>query len=164
MSKLLLSLICAALFAGACRPESPDNEEKPLPEADSATLALQAALAAIRDTSAINSDYYTRTGLASFYADALHGRQTANGEVYDTAAFTAAHRWMPFDTQVAVTNPENGVTVIVRVNDRGPFNRKRRIDLSKSAAKALGIYEKGVARVKLEAQLESQPESSQPRK
>ncbi|EMR03476.1 septal ring lytic transglycosylase RlpA family protein [Cesiribacter andamanensis] len=154
MDKFLLYLICASFAFAACGQQSPPSDQIPAQEVDSATLARQAALAAIRDTSYVNSDYYTRTGLASYYADGLHGKPTASGEPYDTAAFTAAHRWMPFDTEVAVTNVKTGVTVIVRVNDRGPFNKSRRIDLSKAAAKALGMLDKGVAQVKIEAQLD----------
>ena len=157
MAKLLLSVICTILLFGACRKDSPEQATIQLSPADSARLALDSALSAIRDSSYTNSEYYTNTGMASYYADRFQGRKTSSGEPYDTAAFTAAHRWLPFGTTVAVTNPANDKTILVRINDRGPHNRKRIIDLSKSAAKALGTYKKGVARVKIEAQTEKKP-------
>jgi len=89
-------------------------------------------------------------GVASFYADDFHGHPTSNGETYDMHAFTAAHRTFPFGTAVRVTNLDNGKTVIVRVNDRGPFKEGRLIDLSFSAAKALGLVATGTARVRLD--------------
>ena len=153
MTKLLLSIICSLLLCSACGQDTPNGE--PLSPADSAALALETALTAIRDTSYTNSEYFTNTGLASYYADRFQGRKTANGEKYDSAAYTAAHRWIPLGTTVAVTNPANDKTILVRINDRGPHNRSRIIDLSKSAAKALGVYKKGVARVKIEAQLDT---------
>ena len=152
MAKILLSIICTIIFLGACRDGGASDQFLNPP--DSAALALEAALADIRDTSYTNSEYYTNTGSASYYADRFHGRKTSSGALYDTAAYTAAHRWMPFGTKVAVTNPANDRTIIVEITDRGPHNRSRIIDLSKSAAKALGIYKKGVGRVKVEARLD----------
>lgn len=95
---------------------------------------------------------YDEVGLASWYGPKFHGGLTANGERYDMHALTAAHRTLPLPTMVEVTNLENGRSVIVRVNDRGPFADDRRIiDLSYAAAKALGIIEKGTARVRVRA-------------
>lgn len=85
---------------------------------------------------------------ASFYHDKFTGRTTANGEVYSPSKMTAAHKTLPFGTKVKVTNKKTGKSVIVRINDRGPVNRT--IDLSRGAAKALGIIKQGVARVTLE--------------
>lgn len=79
------------------------------------------------------------TGIASYYANKFEGRRTANGERYRKKYFTAAHRTLPFGTLLKVTNPKNGRWVVVRVNDRGPHNRKRIIDLSYKAAKHLGM-------------------------
>ena len=157
MAKLLLSIICTILLFGACGNDDSQQISPPLSAADSARLALDSALSAIRDSSYTNSEYYTNTGMASYYANRFQGRKTSSGVPYDSAAFTAAHRWLPFGTVVAVTNPANDKTILVRINDRGPHNRKRIIDLSQSAAKALGIYKKGVARVKIEAQTEKKP-------
>ena len=89
-------------------------------------------------------------GIASYYALRFHGRRTASGERYDKDAHTAAHRTHPFGTLVRVTNQENGRTVDVRINDRGPFVRGRIIDLSDAAARDLGMVEEGVVRVRVE--------------
>jgi rare lipoprotein A len=88
-------------------------------------------------------------GLASYYGGALRGHRTANGERFDPAAFTAAHRTLAFGTCVRVENAENGRSVRVRINDRGPFVQGRIVDLSEAAARALDVIEHGVARVKL---------------
>jgi rare lipoprotein A len=93
---------------------------------------------------------YSETGLASYYAHALHGRTTASGEVYDEHKLTAAHRRLPFGTRVRVTNLANRRSVIVRINDRGPFVRGRIIDLSFRAAGELGFVTKGVTKVGIE--------------
>jgi rare lipoprotein A len=92
----------------------------------------------------------TLEGVASYYADQYHGRQTSNGEVFDMNALTAAHRTFPFGSMVRVTNLENRKSVVVRVNDRGPFVDGRIIDLSLAAAKELDLIQKGTARVRLE--------------
>jgi len=86
-------------------------------------------------------------GIASYYADQFHGRTTANGETFDMNALTAAHRSFPFGTILRVTNVENGKSVVVRVNDRGPFVEGRIIDLSLGAAKAVDIIGRGTAQV-----------------
>lgn len=89
----------------------------------------------------------TETMVATFYAKKFHGRKTASGKVYDHYALTCAHKTLPFDTKLIVTNPQNGKCVEVRVNDRGPFTRNRDIDLSFAAAQEIGIIRKGVAPV-----------------
>lgn len=89
-------------------------------------------------------------GVASFYGRRFHGRLTANGERFDMNAMTAAHRTLPFGSRVRVTNPRNGQSVIVRINDRGPFVRGRTIDLSRAAATEIGMIRSGHARVELE--------------
>lgn len=91
-----------------------------------------------------------QTGEASYYADAFVGRSTASGERYDPDAFTAAHRTLPFGTRVRVTRLSTGESVEVRINDRGPFVRRRIIDLSHSAARALDMMEEGVVAVSVE--------------
>ena len=91
-----------------------------------------------------------RAGMASYYADALHGRPTASGEPYDVGGLTAAHRTLPFGSRVRVTNRANGQSVTVRVNDRGPFVAGRVIDLSRAAARRLDMVRAGVVRVDLE--------------
>jgi len=87
---------------------------------------------------------------ASWYGPKFHGKFTANGEVYNQMALTAAHKNLSFGTLLKITNPKNGKSVIVRINDRGPYIEGRELDLSKGAAIELGILAKGVARVKVQ--------------
>lgn len=95
------------------------------------------------------SSYITKTGKASYYSDNLAGRKTANGEKYKPTELTAAHKKLPFGTKVKVTNLQNGKTITVRINDRGPYVSGRIIDLSKAAAKELDMLKAGVAKVKI---------------
>ncbi len=95
--------------------------------------------------------------VASFYGPGYHGRLTANGETFDQNALTAAHRTWPFNTRVRVTDVDNGKSVVVRINDRGPFTKRadgtyaREIDLSVGSAAAIGLdIQRGLARVTLE--------------
>jgi rare lipoprotein A len=89
-------------------------------------------------------------GVASYYADKYNGRQTSNGEVYDMYALTAAHPTHPFNTTVKVTNLDNGRSVLLRINDRGPFVKDRIIDVSYTAAKQLQMIGTGTAQVRVE--------------
>ncbi len=91
-----------------------------------------------------------RRGRASWYGPRFRGQQTANGEIFDPSAFTAAHRSLPFGTRVRVTNLNNGESVVVRINDRGPYAAGRIIDLSRVAAEAIGVRRRGTAPVRLE--------------
>lgn len=93
---------------------------------------------------------YKKTGMASWYGDAFHGRKTANGELYNMNAFSAAHPTLPLPSYVRVTNVANKHSVIVRVNDRGPFAHNRLIDLSKRTAHVLDFKNAGVAKVHVE--------------
>lgn len=86
----------------------------------------------------------------SWYGPGFHGKKTANGEVYDQMSFTAAHKSLKFGTLLKVTNPKNGKSVIIRINDRGPYIDGRDLDLSKAAALELGLFHKGVAKMKVE--------------
>lgn len=95
-------------------------------------------------------DYYEEVGVASWYGDDFHGRSTANGEIYNMGAMTAAHQTLPLPSMVRVTNLSNGKNVVVRVNDRGPFAKSRIIDVSESAADKLGFKGRGTATVKVE--------------
>jgi rare lipoprotein A len=96
-------------------------------------------------------EYINRgTMKASWYGPKFHGKLTANGEIYDQMALTAAHKTLKFGTLLKVTNPKNGKSVIVRINDRGPYIGDRELDLSKGAAIELGLIKKGVARVKIQ--------------
>jgi rare lipoprotein A len=89
-------------------------------------------------------------GIASYYGDEFHGKKTASGEIYNKWDFTCAHRKLTFGTKLKVTNLENKKSIIVRVNDRGPFAKNRIIDLSYAAAKAIDMITKGTVRVKIE--------------
>jgi rare lipoprotein A len=90
-----------------------------------------------------------QVGKGSWYGKKFHGRSTANGEKYNMYAYTAAHKTLPFNTIVEVTNLSNNRKIIVRINDRGPYARGRIIDLSYLAAKKLGYINKGVAKLKV---------------
>lgn len=111
-------------------------------ESGSGQLASAASIA--------NKNTITDTGVASYYADKFHGRITANGETFDMYALTAAHRTLPFGTKLKVTSLANNRSVLVRINDRGPFVKGRVIDLSLGAAKELQMVQSGLAEVKLE--------------
>jgi rare lipoprotein A len=87
---------------------------------------------------------------ASWYGPGFHGRKTANGEVYDQMSFTAAHKSLKFGTLLKITNLKNNKSVVIRINDRGPYIHGRDLDLSKAAALELGIVRKGVAKMKVE--------------
>lgn len=127
-SRLLLAVLLAAqLFAVACsgnrRPAAPAEPEK-----------LGAP---------------SQKGFASWYGPGFHGRRTANGERYDMNALTAAHPSLPFGTRVAVRNVRTGQSVIVRINDRGPFSKSRILDLSYAAAREVGMVRSGTAFVEI---------------
>jgi len=92
---------------------------------------------------------YTEVGMASWYGFDFHGKYTSDGEVYNMFDYTAAHKTLPMNTIVKVTNLENGKSVIVRINDRGPFVKNRIIDLSYIAAKKIGLDKMGTAKVKI---------------
>ncbi|WP_260581540.1 septal ring lytic transglycosylase RlpA family protein [Sphingopyxis sp. PET50] len=97
----------------------------------------------------IDSETEIGGGMASYYGNELAGNRTASGERFDPRAMTAAHRTLPFGSLVRVTNVSNGDSVVVRVNDRGPFGRGRVIDISHAAAKEIGMHRSGTARVRL---------------
>ena len=92
---------------------------------------------------------YDRTGIASWYGKLFHGRRTANGEIYDMNALTAAHKTLPMPVRVQVTNLENGRSLELKINDRGPFVNGRIIDVSRRAAQLLGFFNKGTAKVRV---------------
>lgn len=106
------------------------------------TIAIFLALIALLDATS-----YYQLGIASWYGEEFHGKRTSSGEIYNMYAMTAAHKTLPFGTKVLVVDLDTGRSVIVRINDRGPFIHGRIIDLSFAAAKKLGIVKKGIARV-----------------
>jgi len=94
---------------------------------------------------------FVEEGIASWYGPGFHGKRTANGEIYDMHAMTAAHKILPLGTIVRVTNKNNGRSLVLRINDRGPFVDDRVIDLSRAAAEKLDILAKGTAPVRIVA-------------
>lgn len=112
-------------------------------------FAAVAALVACATEQGSTASAVAETGLASYYGSEFHGRRTASGEVYDENKLTAAHRTLPFGTRVRVTNLANGKSVVVRINDRGPFREGRIIDVSRRAARELDSIRAGVVRVRV---------------
>lgn len=93
---------------------------------------------------------FQQSGLASWYGRQFHGRKTASGEIFNQHGFTAAHRSLPMNCYIKVTNKSNGKSVVVKVNDRGPFHGNRVLDLSYAAAKQIGIVQSGTGNVTIE--------------
>jgi len=112
-------------------------------------LALPAAAQEPGDDNDAVVETEVATGMASYYSRELEGNRTANGEMCDPDDLTAAHRTLPFGSKVRVTNLSNGQSVVVRINDRGPFGRGRVIDISHAAAREIGMHRSGTARVRL---------------
>jgi len=129
------------------------------PSSSDSTLADNAAMQNGTSVDCQPECFLMTTGIASYYADRFHGRTTANGETFDMNDLTAAHKSLPFGTWVRVTNMENGREVTVRINDRGPYVGQRIIDLSREAAKVIGLIKPGTGEVKLEA-FEENPDTS----
>ncbi len=115
------------------------------------TVSAAAQDAEITDASTVDIDQETEIGggMASYYGNELAGNRTASGERFNPSQLTAAHRSLPFGSRVRVTNISNGDSVIVRINDRGPFSHGRVIDVSHAAAREIGMHRSGTARVKL---------------
>lgn len=103
---------------------------------------------------AVDRVVYKEIGAASWYGPGFHGRETASGETFNQNHLTAAHRRLPLGTRVTVTNLENGKSVSVAINDRGPYAGGRVLDLSKAAARRLGMVDDGVVKVRIEATLQ----------
>lgn len=102
-----------------------------------------------RTMNTTQAEDFQQKGKASWYGPRFHGRKTASGKRYDMYAMTAAHKRLPLGSKVKVTNLKNGKTVVVTINDRGPFHSKRIIDLSKAAARKIGLISQGVTNVSL---------------
>lgn len=98
-----------------------------------------------------NNQNFVQTGIASWYGTKFHGRRTSSGEEYDMYALTGAHKTLPLPTYARVTNLDNNKSIIIKINDRGPFHDNRIVDLSYAAASKLGVLAKGTANVKLTA-------------
>lgn len=130
-------------FAGCSKSAEPDH-------------VLQTKAKASLNTAYNKQKYHVdgkakvQIGNASYYASCMNGRRTASGEICNLRCYTAAHRSFPFGTMIRVTMLQNGKSVIVKVNDRGPFIRGRIVDLSSAAASEIGLIRAGVAKVKVE--------------
>ena len=135
MKKLVIGCAVAALVA-----LSPRTEASPSP---SVKLAVQIVPLATQEV-------VSELGLASWYGEEFQGSPTASGEVFDMNGLTAAHRSLPLGTKLKVTNLRNNRSLVVKVNDRGPFIQSRFLDLSMAAAKKLGFFGAGVAKVRAE--------------
>jgi rare lipoprotein A len=132
------------------QPQSQPNQIKPAP-ANSQPINPASVKPQPKTTQAVKTSSRPRKqGMASWYGPGFHGRRTASGETFNSGALTAAHRYLPFGTRVRVTNVRNGRSVVVRINDRGPFTGGRVIDLSRGAAAVIGVFQSGVAPVVLE--------------
>jgi rare lipoprotein A len=151
---LLFSMFVLCLFLSACGTPSPTYHVRVV---DTPT---QPNLKPTQRPYEVNGERYqpipsaagfSQKGLASWYGKKFHGRKTSNGETYDMYAMTAAHKTLPMNVHLKVTNLDNGNSTVVRVNDRGPFVKSRIIDLSYSAAKELGVVGPGTAPVRIEA-------------
>ncbi|MFA5668306.1 MAG: septal ring lytic transglycosylase RlpA family protein [Balneolaceae bacterium] len=141
-SRILIVAIFLAFFISSCGTTS--RGRKPVSSVRTTTSTIPAAISVSKkDMSALES------GVASWYGPKFHGRLTANGEKYDMDGMTAAHRTLPFNTIVVVENLDNGKTVQVRINDRGPFAKDRIIDLSRSAASQIEMIGPGTANVRV---------------
>jgi rare lipoprotein A len=134
-------------------PTNLDEIPDAVPKVETIHPAATRPYQALGQTYVPMKDYqpFKQAGVASWYGKRFHGRKTANGEIYDMYAMTAAHPTLPLPSYVKVTNPANGRSVIVRVNDRGPFKHSRIIDLSYAAAHKLRIVERGSGHVEIEA-------------
>lgn len=136
-SRILIVTIFLALFITSCGTTSRGRKS-----VSTASVSTSARVSK-KDMSVLES------GIASWYGPKFHGKLTANGEVYDMDGFTAAHRTLPFNTEVIVENMDNGKSVRVRINDRGPFAKDRIIDLSRSAAMQIEMVGPGTANVQI---------------
>src|SRR5690554_1966719 len=130
-------VVAATLLMAGCAPSTV--------RADNSARSAPRTVAAVVPASQLH-----QTGMASWYGPGFAGRLTANGEIFDPSQLTAAHKELPFNTLVRVTNQRNMRSVVVRINDRGPFKPGRIVDLSRAGAEAIGMIGSGVAQVTLE--------------
>ena len=136
---LILAILCASCATMQAQDTSTERSSRDFLKQDS-----------LEQKTFIDSVSFPLKGKASYYGSEFNGRKTANGEIYDETAMTAAHRTLPFGTVLRVTNVRNRLSVIVRINDRGPFHPDRILDLSKSAAEELDLIRYGVTEIEAE--------------
>jgi rare lipoprotein A len=150
-----VACLCAAALSG-CHHKATSARVYSAPAARSSATGRKPEVARkppppLPTEDELGKPFMTEVGLASWYGPPYHNRQAADGSIFDENAMTAAHRELPMGTIVRVTNLATGQSVIARINDRGPFVKGRTLDLSLGAAKAIGVYRAGIARVKVEA-------------
>lgn len=148
---LILPLLCLLVVLHGCTSKIPD---KTIPAKDTTKKRATQRPYVIKHRTYYpipSAEGYSEQGLASWYGKRFHGRKTANGETYDMHGHTAAHKTLPMNTMLLVTNLSNGKSTVVRINDRGPFVRNRIIDLTYTAAKELDMIRNGTAKVKIVA-------------
>ncbi|SMC82117.1 rare lipoprotein A [Desulfocicer vacuolatum DSM 3385] len=161
IDSVLIILVCVILCVGGCSsspPASPPDEFKGFDSASPQKVPGKKT-GTFKPYKIAGKTYYplshaqgfSQKGLASWYGKKFHGRKTANGETYNMYAMTAAHKTLPMNTWVQVTNLDNKKKVVLRINDRGPFVADRIIDLSYTGAKKLGVVGPGTAKVKVVA-------------
>ena len=156
-----IGLILGAQTGSLAIAQSPTPAAKTDAPAPAAAVPAPSALAAAPSAPATaGSD--AMEGLAAYYSNRLDGRKTASGQVFDQNALTGAHPTLPFGTKVKVTNTKNGRSVVVRINDRGPTQPGRVIDLSRAAAGKLGMLRAGLVPVKLEVVAQAPAKKSKP--
>lgn len=148
-NKYLPLVALGCLLFTSCTPMNSGLEDLTLPKVSSSRYNQKIEYDDYRSKSDIEKEAEYRLGYASFYGPGFHGKKTANGEIYDQYAMTAAHKTLPFGSMVEVTDVDTTRKVHVRINDRGPFIPGRIIDLSVTAARQLGIYKKGVSFVRI---------------
>ena len=143
-----IALLGFVLFAQSCALQAPSDTTSPLPPVqvpqETKELETKTSEPEITQPSMIH------TGHASWYGPKFEGKRTASGEIFDSAQFTAASRVLPLGSRARVTNLENGKSVEVKINDRGPFVEGRIIDLSRAAARVLDMLKTGIAKVRVE--------------
>ncbi len=139
----LAGILCLLLFLGGC------GGKKPLPPGAGCGTTKPYTVRGITYYPLATSKGYDACGIASWYGSQFHGRMTSSGELYNQNDLTCAHTILPFQSVVTVINMKNGKSVNVRVNDRGPFTKKRIVDLSRAAAEKLGIMGTGTAEVRV---------------
>lgn len=153
---LFVPLLLALALSGCGKSRLPETSPAPFPHSHKAGPVPKGTfksytVAGKRYHPLAKADGFRQTGLASWYGKKFHGRKTSNGERYNMYDMTCAHKILPMNTVVKITNKNNGKSVILRVNDRGPFVRNRIVDLSYTAAQKLDVVKPGTAPVILEA-------------
>ena len=157
-SLMALALMILAGCTTAVKQDGPPSEKRDVSQIPDAVPRIHDGnmkdspytLGGITYTPIKTANGYTEEGIASWYGTKFHGKQTANGEVYDLYGMTAAHKTLPLPSYVKVTRKDNNRSVVLRVNDRGPFVGERLIDLSYAAARKLGFADTGIAEVVVE--------------